>query len=119
MPGGAQRIDRRLIGLGMNEQLFATPIQHQQAVVYADSKTVKRVEVEGRIAFRYCDSHGKQTAGANPNGSVQSVAGVLNERGNVLGLMPHPDRCAEKILGNDDGARLFESVLSVGRFRRE
>lgn len=100
-------------------QVLRMPVGHGEGSFYADAKTMKRLEVEGRIAFRYCDDAGKQTADANPNGSVKSVAGVLNERGNVLGLMPHPDRCAEKILGNDDGARLFESVISAGRFHRE
>jgi len=96
-------------------RILKMPIGHGEGCFYADPKTLKRLEVEGRIAFRYCDGEGKLSEESNPNGSLQSIAGVLNERGNVLGLMPHPDRCAEAILGNEDGRLLFESVIAGGR----
>ncbi len=89
------------------------PIGHGEGCYYADAKTLSRLEVEGRIAFRYCDAKGNLDEESNPNGSLESIAGVLNERGNVLGLMPHPDRCAEAILGNEDGRILFESVIGL------
>ena len=89
------------------------PIGHGEGCYYADAKTLIRLEVEGRIAFRYCDAKGNLDEESNPNGSLKSIAGVLNERGNVLGLMPHPDRCAEAILGYDDGRILFESVIGL------
>jgi len=93
-------------------KVLKMPIGHGEGCYYADAKTLSRLEVEGRIAFRYCDSKGNLDEESNPNGSLKSIAGVLNERGNVLGLMPHPDRCAEAILGNEDGRALFESVIS-------
>jgi len=97
-------------------RILRMPIGHGEGCYYADAKTLNRLEVEGRIAFRYCDAKGSLTEEANPNGSVKAIAGILNERGNVLGLMPHPDRCAEAILGCDDGRLLFESVIaSAGR----
>ena len=95
-------------------KILKMPIGHGEGCYYADPKTLKRLEMEGRIAFRYCDADGKLSEESNPNGSMMSIAGVLNERGNVLGLMPHPDRCAEAILGNEDGRRLFESVIAGG-----
>ena len=95
-------------------RVLRMPVGHGEGCYYADPKTLKRLQAEGRIAFRYCDEKGKLTEEANPNGSLESIAGVLNERGNVLGLMPHPDRCAESILGNEDGKALFESVIAAG-----
>ena len=95
-------------------RVLKIPVGHGEGCYYADAKTLKRLELEGRIAFRYCDPKGKLTEESNPNGSLMSIAGVLNERGNVLGLMPHPDRCAEAILGNEDGRLLFESVIGGG-----
>jgi phosphoribosylformylglycinamidine synthase len=96
-------------------KVLKMPIGHGEGCYYADAKMLKRLEVEGRIAFRYCDAKGALDDEANPNGSLQSIAGILNERGNVLGLMPHPDRCAEAILGGEDGRFLFESVLGSSR----
>jgi len=98
-------------------QVLRMPVGHGEGCYFADPKTLKRLEAEGRIAFRYCDEKGGLTAEANPNGSVQSIAGVLNEKGNVLGLMPHPDRSAERILGNEDGRKLFESLIAAGPSR--
>lgn len=95
-------------------QVLRMPVGHGEGCYFAEPKALKRLEAEGRIAFRYCDEEGGLTAEANPNGSLQSIAGVLNEKGNVLGLMPHPDRCAEKILGNEDGRKLFESLIAAG-----
>jgi phosphoribosylformylglycinamidine synthase len=93
-------------------QVLRMPVGHGEGCYYADPKTLKRLEAEGRIAFRYTEPGGGLSEESNPNGSIQSIAGVFNERGNVLGLMPHPDRCAERILGNEDGRKLFESVVA-------
>jgi len=95
-------------------QVLRMPVGHGEGCFYAEAKVLKRLEAEGRIAFRYCDEKGSLTEESNPNGSLQSIAGVLNEPGNVLGLMPHPDRCSEKILGNEDGRMLFESIIATG-----
>ena len=70
---------------------------------------------EGRVVFRYCDAEGRVTDEANPNGADDGIAGVVNEGGNVVGLMPHPDRCAEGLLGNDAGRKMFESVVVRAR----
>ncbi len=80
------------------------PIAHGEGNYFADERTLARLEGEGRIVFRY--------APVNPNGSQKDIAGIINESGNVLGMMPHPERCAEGLLGNEDGRKVFESLLS-------
>ena len=69
------------------------------------------LEREGRIVFRYCSGAGEILPAANPNGALGNIAGICNRQGNILGLMPHPERCSEPILGNADGLRLFQSIL--------
>jgi phosphoribosylformylglycinamidine synthase subunit PurQ / glutaminase len=71
-----------------------------------------QLERSGRVIFRYCDAEGRLTEEANPNGSARSIAGICNEGRNVLGLMPHPERCAESILGNGDGLAIFKSIAA-------
>jgi phosphoribosylformylglycinamidine synthase len=66
---------------------------------------------ERRVAFRYCDEQGRVNDAGNPNGAAENIAGIANREGNVVGLMPHPDRCSERLLGNDVGRRMFESVV--------
>ena len=80
------------------------PIAHGDGNYYTDDETLKRLEGEGQVVFRY--------EGENPNGSLASIAGLVNKQGNVLGMMPHPERCAEKMFGNEDGRKLFESLMS-------
>jgi phosphoribosylformylglycinamidine synthase subunit PurQ / glutaminase len=93
------------------------PVAHADGRYQCDRDTLATLEREGRIAFRYCATDGVVTAEAAPNGSVANIAGVYNAEGNVLGLMPHPERASEPILGNDDGRRLFESLLGFVRGR--
>lgn len=81
------------------------PIAHGEGNYFADQETLDRLEGEGRVAFRY--------APVNPNGSQRDIAGIVNEKGNVLGMMPHPERCAEPLLGNEDGRKVFESLMSA------
>ena len=69
------------------------------------------LERDGRVLFRYCDSDGQSTGAANPNGSVNNIAGIINEAGNVLGMMPHPERSCEELLGSADGALIFRSII--------
>jgi phosphoribosylformylglycinamidine synthase len=69
------------------------------------------LEAEGRILFRYCQASGEVTDLANPNGSVHNIAGILNQRGNVLGMMPHPERSCEALLGSTDGNLIFQSII--------
>src|SRR5438445_3843163 len=86
------------------------PISHGEGRYYANLATLDELERSGRVALRYADQTGTVSAEANPNGSLRSIAGILNERGNVLGLMPHPERAAEAELGGTDGLRLFRSL---------
>jgi phosphoribosylformylglycinamidine synthase len=69
------------------------------------------LEREGRVLFRYCDDSGEATDASNPNGSARNIAGIINETGNVLGMMPHPERCCEELLGGTDGALIFQSII--------
>lgn len=91
--------------------VLAVPIAHGEGNYFADPETLKRLEGEGRIVFRYCDHAGNVTAAANPNGSSAGIAGIINETGNVLGMMPHPERACDPLLGHTDGQRVFMSLL--------
>lgn len=93
--------------------LLRLPVAHGEGAYYADDETLARLEGEGRVAFRYCGANGDQTDAANPNGSVNNIAGVANEAGNVLGLMPHPERASNPLIGGEDGKRLLASVLGA------
>lgn len=90
------------------------PISHGEGNYYADEATVSQLEAGGRVVFRYCDAAGEVTDIANPNGSVNNIAGIINARGNVLGMMPHPERAPEQLLGGDDGNRIWESIIRQG-----
>ena len=98
-----------------DQQVIRIPIAHAEGNYFADPDTIARLEDHRQIVFRYCDSSGAVTAEANPNGSIHNIAGIINEAGNVLGMMPHPERLSEKILGGDDGLLLFESMLKTWR----
>ena len=87
------------------------PIGHGEGCYFAPEEVLKELEEKRQVVFRYCDENGQVTAGSNPNGSLRAIAGVCNARGNVLGLMPHPDRCAEEALGNAQGRRIFDSIV--------
>ena len=91
--------------------LIRLPISHGEGRYYADDETLDALEATGRVALRYTDADGRTTDGSNPNGSMRAIAGIVNERGNVLGLMPHPERAAEPELGGDDGLALFRSLV--------
>jgi phosphoribosylformylglycinamidine synthase subunit PurQ / glutaminase len=93
------------------------PVAHADGRYQCDADTLATLEREGRIAFRYCTADGQVVPEATPNGSVANIAGVYNEERNVLGLMPHPERASEPILGNEDGRRLFDSLGTFLRGR--
>ncbi len=93
-------------------QILAVPISHGEGNYPADAETIEMLERTGRVVFRYCTPEGGITPQANPNGSANNIAGIINERGNVLGMMPHPERSVEKLLGGDDGAVIFRSMLT-------
>jgi len=92
-------------------QVLRVPVSHGEGNYYADASTLAQLEEEGRVLFRYCDPDGSITAGANPNGSAHNIAGVLNEAGNVLGMMPHPERSCEELLGSTNGSLIFQSII--------
>jgi phosphoribosylformylglycinamidine synthase len=100
-------------------EVIRMPIAHGEGNYYADPATLSDLEGAGRIVFRYCDQAGQITPEANPNGALGNIAGICNRQGNVLGLMPHPERCSEAILGNEDGLRLFQSILHWWGVARE
>lgn len=89
------------------------PIAHGDGNYYHFEDDVRKLEDAGQVLFRYVDADGNQTDDANPNGSINSIAGITNEQGNVLGMMPHPERAVEKILGSDDGLKIFQSVQAM------
>ncbi|MCH8205489.1 MAG: phosphoribosylformylglycinamidine synthase subunit PurQ [Chloroflexi bacterium] len=92
-------------------RVLRVPISHGEGNYFADPATIETLESEGRVAFRYCSADGDVTDEANPNGSLRNIAGVINAEGNVLGMMPHPERCSEASIGGTDGAFIFESMI--------
>ena len=94
-------------------EIVKMPIGHMEGNYTAPPDVLAALEREGRVAFRYCDSEGRVTEEANPNGAERGIAGIANREGNVVGLMPHPDRCSEGLLGNAAGRKMFESVVSA------
>ena len=94
-------------------QVVRIPISHHDGNYFADAATLDRLESTGRVAFRYCTADGVVNAAANPNGSLNNIAGILNEAGNVLGMMPHPERLIAKELGGSDGRPMFDALASL------
>ena len=94
-------------------QMISYPISHGDGSYFADAETLSELERHGQVVFRYCDAEGNVTPDVNPNGSVNNIAGIRSRRGNVLGLMPHPERACEAILGGEDGRGTFESLVGA------
>ncbi len=94
-------------------QVLKMPISHGEGRYFAAPETLAALQANGQIVFRYCAPDGRITAGANPNGALDNVAGICSEECNVVGLMPHPERASEALLGSEDGRLLFESVLTA------
>jgi phosphoribosylformylglycinamidine synthase subunit PurQ / glutaminase len=94
-------------------QRLQLPIAHGEGNYFADPETIADLEASRRVIFRYCDERGELTDAANPNGAVHNIAGICNEMRNVVGLMPHPERACEGLLGSADGRVMFESVVSA------
>ena len=93
--------------------VIRVPVAHHDGNYFTDPDTLKSLEDNGRIAFRYCAPDGAVTEAANPNGSLNNIAGILNEEGNVLGMMPHPERLADPLLGGTDGAPMFTALAEA------
>ena len=92
-------------------ELLSLPIKHGEGCYVADATELKQLEDNGQIVFRYVDKNGEATTEANPNGALHNIAGVTNTRGNVVGLMPHPEHAVEALLGSEDGRKLFLSAF--------
>jgi phosphoribosylformylglycinamidine synthase len=93
-------------------QVLNMPVKHGEGCYYADAETLERLRKNRQILLRYVDSKGKPAAQANPNGSVENIAGICNEGRNVFGLMPHPEDACNKVLGSEDGAKIFNSIAA-------
>ena len=91
--------------------VLAVPISHGEGNYYADDSTLDALESNGQVAFRYCDDAGNVTSESNPNGSRRNIAGITNTSGNVLGMMPHPERCCDPLMGGTDGLTIFRSIV--------
>jgi|ERR1022692_909973 phosphoribosylformylglycinamidine synthase len=94
-------------------KLLKIPIAHGEGCYFADETTLAALKASNQILWQYCDAKGELTETSNPNGSLLNIAGICNERRNVAGLMPHPDRASEEILGSADGRLIFESVIAA------
>ena len=92
-------------------EVLRVPIAHGEGNYFADPETLARLNDEARVAFRYCDALGQANPELNPNGSVENIAGILSEGRNVLGMMPHPERASEPLLGGSDGLRIWTSIV--------
>ncbi len=106
-----ERTDTPFTGDYAAGQILRIPIAHGEGNYEADPETLKRIEGEGLVVFRYVDAEGRVTEVANPNGSWHNIAGLVNEAGNVLGMMPHPERAVERLLGSTGGLGVFTSLL--------
>jgi phosphoribosylformylglycinamidine synthase I len=95
-----------------NGKTLKIPISHYEGSYYADDATLAELEADGRIVFRYATPAGRVSASANPNGSLHNIAGIINKKGNVLGMMPHPERACESLLGSTDGNVIWESIIA-------
>jgi phosphoribosylformylglycinamidine synthase subunit PurQ / glutaminase len=94
-------------------QVLKMPISHGEGKYHADAETIRALKAKNQIVFRYCTENGRVAKEANPNGSMDNIAGVINEEGTVLGLMPHPERAAESAVGGTDGTLIFHSILGT------
>src|SRR5512140_1572216 len=98
-----ENADTRFTRQCQEGEVLAIPVAHGDGNYFTDNETRKRLEDQRQVVFRYCDADGKVTPAANPNGSIASIAGIINEAGNVLGMMPHPERASDPVLGHTDG----------------
>ncbi len=92
-------------------QVLRIPVSHYEGSYFADEATLRELEANGQIAFRYCTPSGDITQAANPNGSLNNIAGIVNRAGNILGMMPHPERACEGLVGGEDGNVIFQSII--------
>ena len=94
------------------DQILKINIAHNEGNYFTDSEHLQKMKDENLIAFKYCDENGNQNKNSNPNGSLENIAGIFNERMNILGMMPHPERMVDELISNEDGVNLFSSLLN-------
>ena len=94
------------------DQILKINIAHNEGNFFTDTKHLDELKKENLIAFKYCDENGNENQEANPNGSLENIAGILNNKKNILGMMPHPERMVDDIISNEDGINLFSSLLN-------
>ena len=107
-----EQTDTPFTGRFMQGENIRIPIAHGDGNYFADTETLDALEAQGRVVFRYVDENGQATPAANPNGAQRNIAGICDERRRILGMMPHPERLFEPMLGGTDGRKVFESILS-------
>jgi phosphoribosylformylglycinamidine synthase I len=119
LPGALLRNDKQqyicknVFVKDMEDHVYKIPIAHGEGRYYADEATLDRLEENGQVILRYCDPEGNVLPEVNPNGSVRNIAGICNDRRNVFGMMPHPERACSPLLGNTDGRKIFELLFSL------
>ncbi|MGC8579193.1 MAG: phosphoribosylformylglycinamidine synthase subunit PurQ [bacterium] len=105
-----ERTDTPFTSLYKKGEVIRIPIAHAEGNYYGNSQTIDQIERKKQVVFRYVDEHGNPTEYSNPNGSINNIAGICNADGNVLAMMPHPERASEMLLGSEDGKRIFVSI---------
>ncbi|MBI4546775.1 MAG: phosphoribosylformylglycinamidine synthase subunit PurQ [Ignavibacteriae bacterium] len=106
-----ENADTRFTSQCQSGEVLRIPIAHGEGNYFADDETLQRLEDNKQILFRYCERGGTITKASNPNGSCNNIAGIINEAGNIMGLMPHPERAADTVLGYTDGQKIFSSLI--------
>ena len=106
-----ERNDSRFTNAASNGRILNIPIAHGEGCYFADDETLASLQANGQVLVRYCDGQGNITDEANPNGSRENIAGIRNAAGNVFGLMPHPERACDPLLGSSDGRSIFDSMI--------
>ena len=109
----AQNTDTLITSAIPKDKALKIPIAHGEGIYFNNADDLKKMNANGQILFRYCDEKGNIIDESNPNGSIENIAGICNERKNVFGMMPHPERASDTELGNTDGRFLFESILNL------
>ena len=102
----------KFTNLYKKDQIIKIPISHGEGNYQADKNTINKLEEENRVIFRYSSRSGDTSEKYNPNGSINNIAGIINDAGNILGMMPHPEKACEKFIGSDDGLGIFSSIIS-------
>ena len=108
-----QYICKNLFIKDAESEVYKIPIAHGEGRYYADEETLKKLEANNQVLFRYCNENGEVVPEANPNGSLENIAGISNEQGNVIGMMPHPERACSPLLGNTDGRKIFNKLFHL------